>query len=213
MKLSKYLHSCILLEEAGRRLLIDPGAFSFIEGKLRPEDIGPVDGVLITHKHIDHLDPKAIRYFAENGAKVFGAADIAEVLKNENIPCEAVMKKFEYAGFSIEPVEAKHELIPTEVPHNFAYLINGTMLHPGDSVSIPEHIQCSVFAMPVAGPWLRLIDSLELAKRLKPQMVIPIHDAIIKDFMLERIYMMCETYLKKEGIRFEPLRLGGVSEV
>ena len=61
MKIYKYLHSCLVLEENGKRLLIDPGAFSFLEGLLKPEDIGPVDAILLTHQHLDHYYPDALK--------------------------------------------------------------------------------------------------------------------------------------------------------
>ena len=38
MKISKYIHSCILIERSRERLLIDPGPFTFIEGKVKAGD-------------------------------------------------------------------------------------------------------------------------------------------------------------------------------
>ena len=95
--------------------------------------------------------------------------------------------------------------MPVEVPHNNAYLIDDAVLHPGDSLEIAS-IQCKVLALPIAGPWLRLIDALDVAKQIRPAVVIPIHDAIIKNFMLERIYGMCTTTLG--NATFRPLALG-----
>lgn len=48
-----------------------------------------------------------------------------------------------------------------------------------------------------------------MVDRLQPKIVIPIHDTIIKDFMLQRMYdLMLKPILEQQGIRFKPLALG-----
>lgn len=54
MTITKYLHSCLYLEKSGKRLLFDPGLFSFIEGRLTPQDIGPVDVIVFAKKIKPH---------------------------------------------------------------------------------------------------------------------------------------------------------------
>ncbi|MBI3115325.1 MAG: MBL fold metallo-hydrolase, partial [Candidatus Kerfeldbacteria bacterium] len=56
MTITKYLHSCVLLEEDGFKLLFDPGTFVFVEGLFKPADLPKPDVVLITHGHPDHYD-------------------------------------------------------------------------------------------------------------------------------------------------------------
>jgi L-ascorbate metabolism protein UlaG (beta-lactamase superfamily) len=50
MKISKYIHSCILVESKKERLLIDPGPFTFIEGKVKAGDFKGLTTILFTHK-------------------------------------------------------------------------------------------------------------------------------------------------------------------
>lgn len=209
MTVKKYLHSCLLIEEGGKKLLIDPGAFSFIEKKVRLEDIERPDVVLITHKHLDHYFPDALRTLAR-GVPIIASKEIIEPLRADGFVAEMVAdgKIRTEAAFTIKALKAPHEEIPTVLPHNQAFLINGTLLHPGDSLSVSGIKSCEVLALPVAGPWMRLVDALAFAKKLKPKHIIPIHDAIIKDFMLERIYAMCHAALEKDGITFHPLALG-----
>ncbi len=52
MKISKYIHSCLLLEKQGFKLLIDPGKFSFAEGLVKPADFKDVDAIIITHNQL-----------------------------------------------------------------------------------------------------------------------------------------------------------------
>ncbi len=37
MKITKYIHSCLLLEKDTDKILFDPGKFSFAEGKVKPK--------------------------------------------------------------------------------------------------------------------------------------------------------------------------------
>ncbi|OGY59532.1 MAG: hypothetical protein A3B23_01065 [Candidatus Colwellbacteria bacterium RIFCSPLOWO2_01_FULL_48_10] len=216
MVIKKYLHSCILIEEGGKRLLIDPGSLSFIEGKIEPKDIGQVDVVIFTHKHQDHYYPEVLKDFMGTDTKIVSSAEIAVLLKQDGFSAEIASEgeELDIAGFKIKPLRAPHERIPTEIPHNFAYLINNSFLHTGDSLSVFGAGYAKVLALPVAGPWNKLSEALDFAIKLKPRIVIPIHDAIIKDFFLDRIYnYMCKPVLAKEGIEFKPLALGEEIEV
>ncbi|RYF75875.1 MAG: MBL fold metallo-hydrolase, partial [Cytophagaceae bacterium] len=72
MKITKYIHSCLLLEKDGQQLLFDPGKFSFIEGLVQPETFRHVAQVIITHDHPDHLDVDILKQIVNlSGAQVF----------------------------------------------------------------------------------------------------------------------------------------------
>ena len=55
MKISKHLHSCLLAEEAGKIILIDPGNYTFEEKALDIGKLEKLDFLLITHEHQDHI--------------------------------------------------------------------------------------------------------------------------------------------------------------
>lgn len=212
MIIQKFLHSCLLIEENGKKLLIDPGWFCFIENKLKPEDIGPVDAILLTHKHPDHYYPEALKWFvSKRKTRIICNQEISELLRKENMEYE-IIKENEtktIEGFIIQAFEAPHGCLPTEVPHNLAFLINNKLLHPGDSFDVKNIPEIVMLALPVFGPWATLTDALEFAKKAKPRIAIPIHDAIIKDFMLERMYaIICKPFLEKNNIEFRTPDLG-----
>lgn len=211
MTITKYLHSCLLVEEHGKRLLIDPGTFSFIEGMLKPEEIPTPEAILITHEHPDHFFPDALRYYIGQGAQLSSNASVVTKCREQQLSARAlaVGSATDLAGFRVETIGAPHGDLPIPKPENVGYVINGKFFHFGDSLQ-PElagkHVE--ILALPVAAPWLRLKDALELAVALKPQMAIPVHDAFIKPFFLTRIYEICLKYLEAHNITFSPLGIG-----
>ena len=60
-----------LFEAAGRRILVDP-FFSEHEGRRYPPPPveGDVDWLLVTHEHLDHLDPASLRAVAERSPQL-----------------------------------------------------------------------------------------------------------------------------------------------
>jgi len=213
MRISKYIHSCILVENKDERLLIDPGLFSFIEGRVKPEDFRGISTILITHAHADHYDIKALKVILKNnsGAKVFANAHMAEILKNGGLTPE-VFEAGErtFGTFTIKAFFAEHEALPAPLPPNTAFLINETFLHPGDSLSETIlQVPAEIIALPVAAPWLTIVGTLGFAGRYKPKQVVPVHDGFIKDFFTERFYPIWETQLKKQNITFHSLENPG----
>lgn len=214
MRITKYLHSCILIEDHGRRLLIDPGTYAFIEGLVRLDDIPRLDGILITHPHKDHLDPAIVRELRErDGAEVLGSRSIAELLAKEGViatPVEGC--DVSAAGFRLCATPAPHEqtLVPP-VPENVAYLVNDRFLHPGDSLSdaLFVHRGVEAIALPVVAPWSSEPRIAEFARALAPRHVIPIHDGYLKSFFQEAMYERYRAALEPSGITFNSLREPG----
>src|SRR3989338_6382374 len=189
MIIKKYFHSCILIEDHGRRILIDPGSFSFIEKEIIPEDIGPVDAILITHSHADHYYPEALRYFVNVGCKrIVASEEICGLLRKENLPCEAIQsdEEKEIAGFTVKAIASPHGPLPITPPHNFGFLINKKFLHPGDSISL-NGINCDVLALPVYAPWAKWIELLEFGRDFKPRVIIPIHEKVYAEYFIPRV--------------------------
>ena len=68
MRLIKYAHACVRVEDDGAVLVIDPGAFT------EPAALDGVDAVLITHEHFDHLDVERARRRAGRRARPYGCS-------------------------------------------------------------------------------------------------------------------------------------------
>lgn len=197
----------MLVEKDGKKLLIDPGAFSFLEGKVTPDDIGEVHGILITHKHADHYDPSALKRLTQIGQpEIVTIAEVGEELTKDEFTWTEIKPGDErdIAGFRVKALNAPHGPLPSQAPQNAAYFIDGRILHPGDSFSVDVN-ECEILALPFTAPWARIVDAFDMVERLKPKRVIPIHDAILKDFMIERLYEMMRAAFEAKGISFEPL--------
>ena len=57
MKITKFGHCCLLIEEKGIRILTDPGMFSI----RYQNNVRDIDIILITHDHQDHNNIKAVK--------------------------------------------------------------------------------------------------------------------------------------------------------
>jgi L-ascorbate metabolism protein UlaG (beta-lactamase superfamily) len=209
MTIKKYLHSCVVLEEGGKRLLFDPGAFVFIEGKLKPEDVGPVDVVIVTHSHPDHFFPDALKTLqALHPFTLLASADIIKAAQEAGLECT-----MEYAlpgevknleGFAIQAFDVPHERIPMECPHNMGYKINDSVYHPGDSYLVPFNLgSVKVLLLSNGGPWATTKQTVDFAEKIKPAIAVPIHDAMHKDFWLERFNASMATWMKDRGVEYK----------
>ena len=175
MKITKYEHSGIAIEKDGKTLLFDPVEF---EQKL-PEFTNVI-GIVVTHKHGDHSQPAVIeRIMAANpAAELITSAETA-VMVNGAIAAKAGDMR-DVSGFKLEFFGQDHAaIIPGQVPcDNIGVVVDGEIMNPGDSFDVPE-TQPKVLFVPIAAPWCKVCESIDFARRAKPNVVIPIHDAVL----------------------------------
>ena len=91
-------HSTVLLELDGRRFLTDPvwaervspvgwlGPRRFFAPPLPLAQVPPLDGVLLSHDHYDHLDKAAIRGLAARGERFFCPPGVGAHLRRWGVP-------------------------------------------------------------------------------------------------------------------------------
>ncbi|HSX46235.1 MAG TPA: hypothetical protein VLG27_04530, partial [Candidatus Saccharimonadia bacterium] len=83
--------------------------------------------------------------------------------------------------------------------------------HPGDSHSFKE--TKAILALPVTAPWGATIKGVNLAIKLKPKHVLPIHDWHWSSDAQSGMYDLMEGVLAKEGITFHKLETGVPAEI
>jgi L-ascorbate metabolism protein UlaG (beta-lactamase superfamily) len=110
----KYLgHSSILIESVeGKKILIDPYLSENIFACIKPEDIGDIDAILVSHGAFDHLGD-AFDIARMTGAVLY--SDIAVVnyaifsgVKKEKTKVMIWGTMIEHGNIAIRAVEAKH---------------------------------------------------------------------------------------------------------
>lgn len=117
-------HSTVLVQRSGFNLLTDPiwseraSPLSWVGPKrrrkpgVRMEDLPPIDVVLISHNHFDHLDLPTLRQLATRGRSTFVvAAGCARLLRSQRIESVHELdwgESLAISGFTIHCVPALH---------------------------------------------------------------------------------------------------------
>jgi len=207
MLVTKFVHSCLLIEEDGKRLLIDPGNYTTEAGVLNISSQEALDYLLITHEHADHMDLTLIKKVTEKFPylKILSNNSVASLLDKEGI--KVSVESDQMVKMELVPHEKVFGSIP---PENIMMTVAGKLAHPGDS----HHFQTKapILALPIQAPWGSLTEAVELAERLKPQAILPIHDWHWNDKAREMLYKRLEDYFGKIGIKFVPLKTGEMVE-
>lgn len=178
--LTRWGHSCVRLDDGERALTIDPGTFSDVSAAL--QDVG---AVLVTHEHPDHVDVAAVADAARAGVDVVGPEPVVTALRDAGAPDERLTvgvpgERLSVAGFEVEVLGGLHAVIHPNAPvvANLAYLVDGTVLHPGDSWALPPAgATVDVLLAPLGAPWLRVGDVVDHVRAVRPQRLVGIHDA------------------------------------
>ncbi|RGD56373.1 MBL fold metallo-hydrolase [Kitasatospora xanthocidica] len=118
-------HATVLAEIDGRRVLLDPvwgercSPFSWTGPKrLHPvplplSELGPVDVVVISHDHYDHLDMGTVRALIGTGAAFAVPLGVGAHLEHWGVPAERIVEldwweSAEVAGLTLTATPARH---------------------------------------------------------------------------------------------------------
>ncbi len=172
-------HSCVLLDTGSARLLIDPGNFS-----TGFEQLTDLDAVLVTHQHPDHLDTDRLPSLlaANPGASLLVDEGSAEQLAGQGVAHQVVRpgETLEPAGAVVQVLGGEHAVIHPDIPviPNNGYLVEGTLLHPGDSFTPPPG-PVDVLLLPTGAPWLKASEAIDYLRLVAPPLAVPIHQAVL----------------------------------
>jgi L-ascorbate metabolism protein UlaG (beta-lactamase superfamily) len=219
MKIYKYIHSCILLEEQGRGLLFDPGIFTFMDGHVKAEKFVDLDAIVITHNHSDHLDVEALKIIVGNnpGVQIFTNHQIVEDLRQAGIAATLLEEGSAIAGvFTVEAVPAPHErtLLADVFPSHAAYRVNGRVIHPGDSLSLETMSLwrgTEVLLFVASAPWMNERQAFDFVTAMQPKIAIPLHDGYIKEFFAKLRQENYANFFGRQGIVLIPMTEVGQS--
>lgn len=213
MKISKHLHSCLLVEEKGTTVLLDPGIFTAQEHALDVTKLSRLDYILITHEHHDHMHIQLIKELisAFPDVKIISNPSIEKILGEEKIAVHTDLSVLP-ANVGIQFEEIPHEqLWDRQVPQNLVFTVFDKLTHPGDSHQLET--TSDALALPLEAPWGSTKNAVELALKLKPKVIIPIHDWMWKDNIRQMMYQRLTGFFKEHGIDFKGVGTGDVVEV
>jgi L-ascorbate metabolism protein UlaG (beta-lactamase superfamily) len=192
MRLTKFGHSCLLVEEGGARLLLDPGSFS--DGFERLEGL---TAVCVTHQHVDHLDAGRVRPLLDGnpGVRVVADEGSAKALGEAGADVEVVHDGDELTvgGLGLAVVGRDHATIHPDVPvvPNVGYLVGGRLFHPGDALTEPGR-PVEVLAAPAGAPWLKLAEAVDYLRRVGPTVAVPVHERVLSEAGIQLHYRQLE---------------------
>lgn len=208
MRITKYGHACIVLEEQGQKLVIDPGGWT--------GDFGPLEAIstaVITHNHADHFDATQLQKIiqANPGVQIYGAEEVAAEGKDLHILPVNGGQDAESGPFHLRFFGEMHALIHQSfppVPHNVGVLVNDMFYDPGDSFTVPLGTAVKALAVPVSAPWLKMSEVVDFVQAVRPKQCIATHNALLSEIGQGLADHWLEAACKATGARYTSLKIG-----
>lgn len=210
MKLTKYQHACVVLEEQGKRLVIDPGGWTQLDA------LTGVVGIVITHVHADHCDANNLAQLvtANPGVQIFGTQQVADALAGQQITVARPGQTVQVGPFAIAFYGGQHATIRPSMPadQNIGLLVNSAFYYPGDSFTTPN-VPVRMLALPVSAPWLKFSEAADFLTAVQPQACFPTHNAILSEVGEGLIDRLVGGVCQEVGTTYHSLKPGESIEI
>ncbi len=205
MRISKYEHALLVLDEADAQLVVDPGSYSNL-----PE-LKNVVAVVFTHLHDDHTSPEHALGIRQQfpSAQFLGTKEVAEKLPDLDVEAVYHGDHYEIGPFRIDFYGDLHQVIHRSIPivQNVGVMVNSTLYYPGDSYTMPEQ-KFDVLACPTSAPWLRISDVIDFLEEVKPRRCFATHNALLSEQGHALQNSRVQQIVEKHGGEFRYLKVG-----
>jgi L-ascorbate metabolism protein UlaG (beta-lactamase superfamily) len=207
MKLTKYEHSCLVVQKGDATLVIDPGSFT-----TPLSDIAGVVAIVITHEHADHWTPEQLTRLLDRNpdARILGPAGVAAAAAGFTVETVAGGDTAEVGPFTLAFFGEKHAVIHSSIPvvDNVGVLVDGSLYYAGDSYTIPEGVAVDTLAVPIGAPWLKIGDAMDYVLEVKPRRSFPVHESVLSQIGKTMTQGRIEAATKQVGGEFFLLEPG-----
>ena len=205
MRISKYEHALLVVEQSAAQLVIDPGSYSNL-----PE-LQNVVAVVFTHLHDDHTSQEHAQTISRNfpAVKMFGTQEVVEKLTGLNVQAVYHGDHYEVGPFQIDFYGDLHQVIHRSIPlvQNVGVMINSQLYYPGDSYTFPEQ-SVEILACPTSAPWLRISDVIDFLDLIRPKKCFATHNALLSEQGHALQNNRVQQIVEKHGGEFRYLNVG-----
>lgn len=178
MRITKFGHACVRIEDGGQAVVLDPGVFT------DPEAVDGATAVLITHEHADHYDADRLR---ATDAPIFTIDAVARKIAEEapdvaeRVTVVVPADSFD-VGLPVRAVGELHAVIHPDFPrfHNSGFVVtvgDTRIYHPGDALTPPDE-DVDILLVPSSAPWLKVSEAIDFAREVRAPVNLAIHDRI-----------------------------------
>jgi len=178
MRLTKFEHAALLLEDSGKKLFVDPGSFT-----TPLTDTANTVAVVITHEHADHWTPEQLKRVLDMNpdAKIFAPEGVARAAADFDVTVVHAGDVVEAEPFTLQFFGGTHAVIHSSIPtvDNLGVLISDQLYYAGDSFTIPEGIEVDVLAAPAGAPWMKVAEVMDYVLAVKPKRSFPTHEMVL----------------------------------
>lgn len=197
----------MVLEEQGKKLIIDPGEFT--------ADFGPLDNVaavVVTHEHGDHFLPEHLQRIvqANPDVVVFTTPEIVDQWKDPHGKAVHAYEDHQIGPFKLRFFGETHAEIHSDFPRpqNTGVLVNDSFYYPGDSFVEPDH-DIAVLAIPVGAPWLKVGECMDFFAHTTPKIRgFRTHDALLSERGLGSTDAWLTKTAEAHHLTYAPLHIG-----
>lgn len=178
MRLTKFEHAALLLEQSGKKLFVDPGSFT-----TPITEASDTVAVVITHEHADHWTPDQLNRILEASpdAVIYGPEGAVAAAAGFAVTRVDPGDTVQAGPFVLRFFGGRHAVIHSSIPviDNVGVLINDVLYYPGDSFAVPEGVEVDVLAVPAGAPWLKIGESMDYVLEVKPKRAFATHEMVL----------------------------------
>lgn len=179
MNITKREHACLVVEQSGATLVIDPGYFT------APFTEPDLVAIVVTHEHPDHMTRDNLDRLlagARGPVELFAPAGVAAAHPDYHWQVVDGGDVRAAGPFALVFSGGHHATIHRSIPivDNVGVFINETLYYPGDSFTVPEG-EVPVLAVPSSAPWLKIGEVMDYLDAVKPRHAFPTHERVNSD--------------------------------